>query len=48
MEAIAKYYKQWSAKSELVEVCYSGGIAWLKGAQVAKQGGIPGVTASVV
>ena len=28
-----KYYKQWSAKSELLEVC-------LKSAQVAKQGGI--------
>ena len=44
METTAKYYKQWSTKSELLEVCYHRRHAWLEGAQVAKQGGIPGVT----
>ena len=45
MEATAKYYKQQIIKPELSEVCYSGGHAWLKGAQVAKWGRIPDVTA---
>lgn len=38
-EATAKYYKQQIAKSELLAVHYSG--RW----EVAKRGGIPGVTA---
>ena len=44
MEATAEYYKQQIAKSELLAVYYSGRCAWLKGAQVAKWGGIPGMT----
>lgn len=44
-EITAKYYKQQSEKSELSEVCYSGGHAWLKGGQVEKQGGISSMTA---
>ena len=40
----AKYDKQRSAKSELLEVCYSGGCPWLIGAQEVKQGEISGVT----
>lgn len=43
-EATVNYYRQWSATLELLEVCYSGGCAWLKGAQAVKWGGIPGVT----
>lgn len=43
-EAATKHYKQWSMKSEILEVCYSGGCACLKGAQVVKQGDIPGGT----
>lgn len=39
-EATAKYYKQLSAESQLLEVCYYGGHPWLKGAQMVKQGGI--------
>lgn len=33
MEATTKYYKEWSAKYELLEVCYHGRHDWLKGAQ---------------
>ena len=44
MDATTKYYRQWSAKSELLQVCYHGGCAWLNGVLVAKWGGIPGVT----
>ena len=43
MEAIAKCYKQWSIKSELLEVCYHGRHTWLKDAQAVKQGGVLGV-----
>ena len=45
VEATAKCYKEQNTKSELLEVCHSGGCAWLTGAQVAKWGRIPGVTA---
>ena len=45
METTTKYYKQQSAKSELLEICSHGAHGWLKCAQVLKQGGIPGVTA---
>jgi len=38
-----KYYKQRSAKLELIELYQSAVCPWLKCAQV-KQGGIPGVT----
>lgn len=43
-EATAKDYKKQSAKSELLEVGYSGVSPWLKGARVAKWGEIPGGT----
>lgn len=45
MDTTTKYYKQGSGKSELSEVYYCGGHAWLKGAQVANWSGVPGVTA---
>ena len=44
MKATRKYYKWWSAKLELLELCYHGERAWLKGAQGVKWGGILGVT----
>lgn len=44
MEATAKYYKQWGAKSELIQVPLTEGCAWLNGAQMATWGRIPGVT----
>lgn len=44
-EETARCDKQWGAKSELSEVRYTGGRAWLKGAQVVKQSGISTVTA---
>ena len=40
-EAATECHKQWSAKSELLEACYHGGHAWLKGAHAAKWGGVP-------
>ena len=39
-EVTTKYYKQQSTKPELLKVCYSEGHHWIKGAEVAKQGGI--------
>lgn len=44
MEVTTKYYKQQSTIPELLEVHYHGRCAWLKGAQVMKQGGVPGGT----
>lgn len=41
LEATAKYYKQNSTKSELLEVCYHQERAWLTRAQVAKGGQNP-------
>lgn len=43
-EATGKYDKEQCVKSELLEICYSCGHPWPKGAQVAKQGKIPGRT----
>ena len=43
-EATTRIYKQRSTKSELSEVCCSGGRAWPTGAQLVKWGRIPGVT----
>lgn len=43
-ELPTKYYKQWGTKSDHLKVQYHEGCAWLKGAQVVKWGGIPGVT----
>lgn len=48
-EATTKYYKQQSTKSELLEVCYSGGLKvhrWRSGleSQMGQLGiGIPGI-----
>lgn len=39
-----KVFKQQSSKSELLEFHYCGVCLWLKGAQVVKQGRMPGVT----
>jgi len=44
MAAIARYWKMQSTKSEPLEVCYYLECTWLKGTQVAKMGGIPGMT----
>ena len=39
MEVTVRYYKQWSAKSEVLEVCHHWGCAWLRGAPAENEGG---------
>lgn len=43
-ETTAKCYKQWSAKLELLEICYNGGHLWLNSVLVEERDRIPGVT----
>lgn len=43
-ELLQRFYKQWAAELERLEVGYSEGHAQLKGALVVELGRIPGVT----